>query len=92
VTRDEGGAVRSRFDDDDLAKIDDAYRRGATPRCPHDEKPLVHTTWEGPLRMVYFVCRACGRIGAIGYDKTQPGAAGVAAVGSRRSSKPPPRG
>lgn len=80
---------RRRFDDADLAVIDLAYRAGQTPRCPHDEKPLVHTAWEGPLRMVYFVCRACGRIGAIGYDREHPGP-GVAAVGSRRSSRPPP--
>jgi hypothetical protein len=83
--------TRLRFDDPDLAYIDAAYREGRLPRCPHDEKPLVHTTWEGPLRMVYFVCRACGRIGAIGYDRASPGAPGIAAIGSRRSSRPPPK-
>jgi hypothetical protein len=83
--------TRLRFDDHDLAEIDAAVRTGVMPRCPHDQKPLLSTTWEGPLRMVYFVCRACNRIGAIGYDRAHPNGPGIAAIGSRRSSRPPPK-
>lgn len=83
--------TRRRFDERDLAEIDAAYRAGLLPRCPHDQKPLLHTAWEGPLRMVYFVCRECSRIGAIGYDRASPHGPGIAAIGSSRTSRPPPK-
>ena len=42
-------------------------------RCPFDEKPLVTTAWNGgTVKMVYFLCRACARIGAIGYASDDP--------------------
>ena len=80
------------FTDAELRAIDIVYRAAGVPRCPHDEKPLVSTTWtDRNHRMVYFVCRACSRIGAIGYEGNDPSVPGRPATRSSASSRPPPR-
>lgn len=81
---------RRLFDDRDLASIDADFRNGRTVRCPHDDKPLVNSTWKASgTRMVYFVCRACGRLGAVGYSSEDPTIPGTFARASRPSDPPP---
>ena len=80
-----------RFTHAHLESIDVAYRDAGRARCPLDDKPLVTTTWPGKVvRMVYFLCRECGRIGAIGYEGSDPSIAGQVARPSGGSSRPPP--
>jgi hypothetical protein len=81
---------RRLFDDRDLTAIDADYRGGRTVRCPHDDKPLLSSVWKsGATRMVYFVCRACGRLGAVGYHTEDPAVPGTLAHASRASDRPP---
>jgi hypothetical protein len=79
-----------RFTAEELEAIDAAYRGDGLARCPHDLKPLLTTTWQAKLRMVYFLCRVCGRIGAIGYETDDPRLPGIVARGPQPSSRPPP--
>lgn len=75
-----------------MQQIDVAFRGKGMARCPLDEKPLLTTTWpDRRMRMVYFVCRACSRIGAIGYEHDDPNVPGVVATGPSPSSRPPSR-
>lgn len=74
-----------------MIAIDASWRAKVLTRCPLDEKPLLTTTWGDARRtMVYFVCRACGRIGAIAYESADPNVPGLIARESR-PSRPPPR-
>ena len=84
--------MRSRnFLEAELVLIDRAYRAGETVRCPEDSKPLVSSTWQTRAsKMVYFVCRACGRLGAVGYESADPSVPGQIARASRVSE--PPKG
>lgn len=78
-----------RYTEQELAVIDQGYR-GGLARCPLDDKPLLTTAWpDRTLRMVYFVCRQCSRIGAIAYPVDRPEGPGFIARQSRRSSRPP---
>jgi hypothetical protein len=78
-----------RFSAREMRAIDVAHRTKDIARCPLDEKPLLTTTWgDTPKRMVYFVCRACSRIGAIAYESTDPSVPGIIAI-ETRPSKPP---
>lgn len=79
------------FSEVDLAAIDASHRGGQGARCPIDAKPLVTTAWHagGSVKMVYFLCRACGRIGAIGYASDDPHEPGRIARPPRPSSRPP---
>lgn len=78
-----------RYTEQELVVVDAGYRRGLA-RCPIDEKPLLTTAWpDRTLRMVYFVCRQCSRIGAIAYPIDKPDGPGLIARQSRRSSRPP---
>lgn len=78
------------FSEADLAAIDASHRSGHGARCPFDEKPLVTTAWNGgAVKMVYFLCRACARIGAIGYASDDPTVPGRIARPPRPSSRPP---
>lgn len=80
-----------RFSDAEMTSIDAAWRAKALPRCPLDEKPLLTTTWgDARRKMVYFVCRACGRIGAVAYESADPTVPGIIARESR-PSRPPSR-
>ncbi len=79
------------FADGDLIAIDVEYRASNSARCPHDEKPLVATSWKnGAQRMVYFLCRECTRVGAIAYDSDDPNVPGKPA--RRITSLPPSAG
>lgn len=81
-----------KFSDAEMRAIDVAYRGNAFVRCPLDEKPLLTTTWgDPPRKMVYFVCRACSRIGAVSYESSDPNVAGTPARESRPSRPPPAR-
>lgn len=82
--------MRARtFVESELVLIDQAYRSGATVRCPADEKPLLSSTWQTKAsRMVYFVCRACGRLGAVGYLSDDPNVPGQIARASGTSDRP----
>jgi hypothetical protein len=72
----------------DLERIDVAHRAGAATRCPHDDKPLVITSWQnGKRRMVYFLCRECTRVGAIGYESDDPNVPGRPARRSGSSAR-----
>ncbi len=83
--------VGARFTAEELRAIDVAHREKDVARCPLDEKPLLTTTWsDRRMRMVYFLCRACSRIGAIAYESTDPKIPGIIARGSQPSSRPPP--
>jgi hypothetical protein len=78
------------FSEADLAAIDISHRGGRGARCPIDQKPLVTTAWNGgTVKMVYFLCRACARIGAIGYDSDDPKVPGHIARPPSPSSRPP---
>lgn len=75
----------------DLQEIDEAYRAGGSARCPRDAKPLVTTTWGNEERTtVYFLCRACSRIGAITYATSDKSIPGIIGRPPRNSSRPPP--
>ncbi|GAC1518446.1 MAG: hypothetical protein NVS3B10_20400 [Polyangiales bacterium] len=79
------------FTREELEAIDRVHRAGGVLRCPEDDKPLVTTAWRNPKRrMVYFVCRACGRIGAVAYESDDPSVPGTVAGRSRPTSRPPP--
>lgn len=81
----------ARFSVEEMQAIDIAYRSKGLARCPLDEKPLLTTTWpDRRMKMVYFVCRACSRIGAVGYQSADPTVPGLVATGPRYSSRPPP--
>jgi len=81
-----------KFVEAEMVAIDVDYREKGLARCPLDMKPLLTTTWgDTPRRMVYFVCRACSRIGAISYESTDPTVPGIPARGSRPSRPPPAR-
>lgn len=81
-----------RFAEVEMQAIDVAWREQGHARCPLDMKPLLTTTWgDTPRRMVYFVCRACSRIGAIAYESTDPTVPGIIARESRPSRPPPAR-
>ena len=78
------------FSEVDLAAIDVSHREGHGARCPIDAKPLVTTSWNGgAVKMVSFLCRACARIGAIGYATDDPKVPGHIARPPRPSSRPP---
>jgi hypothetical protein len=82
----------ARFSVEEMQTIDVAYRVKGLARCPLDEKPLLTTTWpDRRMKMVYFVCRACSRIGAVGYQSADPNVPGLVATGPRYSSRPPPQ-
>ena len=81
-----------KFSDAEMQSIDVAYRGKGFARCPLDEKPLLTTTWgDTPRKMVYFVCRACSRIGAVAYESSDPNVPGTPARESRPSRPPPAR-
>ncbi len=72
-----------RFTDEQLTVIDVGHRVRGLARCPVDEKPLLTTAWpDRTMRMVYFVCRECTRIGAIAYANDRPDAPGIIATQS----------
>lgn len=80
-----------RFSEEEMKIIDAAHRAQSLIRCPLDEKPLLTTTWgDARRKMTYFVCRACGRIGAVSYESADPTVPGVIARESR-PSRPPSR-
>ena len=77
-----------KFSDAEMTSIDAAWRAKTLARCPIDLKPVLTAPWG---KMVYFVCRACGRIGAVSYESADPSVPGVIAHQSRPSRPPPPR-